>query len=185
MSYPSAYCVKCRDHTDTQNRHTVVLTNKSRALTGVCPKCQNQVYKFMPKKAAQKALSMFKTSGESKQSNVLTRGHSGSKVIKALGTCPSCHSDRMAAFGRRETTPSGGHVLIGNCLTCRGVVRKSVEAKDLAALNRMKLPQDRRRDPLEATYIQKMIHRSFPWVPLCALLGGVFLGLFLFKGLPL
>jgi Zn finger protein HypA/HybF involved in hydrogenase expression len=50
MSYPEAYCVKCHAHTDTQQKHTVVLSNQARALTGVCPKCQSDVYRIMPPK---------------------------------------------------------------------------------------------------------------------------------------
>lgn len=49
MSYPNAYCVKCGTHTDTLQKHTVVLQNNARALKGVCPTCETQVYKILPK----------------------------------------------------------------------------------------------------------------------------------------
>ena len=49
MSYPNAYCVKCGSHTDTLQKHTVVLQNNARALKGVCPTCETQVYKILPK----------------------------------------------------------------------------------------------------------------------------------------
>ena len=55
-AYPHAYCVKCRTHTNTKEKHTVLLQNNARALTGVCPDCASQVYKFMPRKK-QKTLS--------------------------------------------------------------------------------------------------------------------------------
>jgi NAD-dependent SIR2 family protein deacetylase len=49
MSYPNAYCVKCGQHTDTQQKHTVLLQNNARALKGVCPSCATEVYKILPK----------------------------------------------------------------------------------------------------------------------------------------
>lgn len=50
MSYPAAYCVKCRTHTDTRNKETIILSNKARALKGYCPVCYSENYKFMPAK---------------------------------------------------------------------------------------------------------------------------------------
>ena len=52
-NYPNAYCVKCGDHTDTQQKHTVVLQSNARALHGKCPKCGSEVFKFLPKKSKQ------------------------------------------------------------------------------------------------------------------------------------
>ena len=52
--YPDAYCVKCGKHTMTQNKHTIVMSNSSRALKGVCPTCESEVYKIMPKVRAAK-----------------------------------------------------------------------------------------------------------------------------------
>ncbi len=49
MSYPNAYCVKCGGHTDTLQKHTVLLQNNARALKGVCPSCATEVYKILPK----------------------------------------------------------------------------------------------------------------------------------------
>jgi len=50
-SYPNAYCVKCGTHTETQGKHTVILQNNARALQGVCPTCESDVYRIMPKAA--------------------------------------------------------------------------------------------------------------------------------------
>lgn len=47
--YPNAYCVKCGTHTETQKKHTVVLQNSARALRGICPACETEVYKILPK----------------------------------------------------------------------------------------------------------------------------------------
>jgi hypothetical protein len=53
MSYPSAFCVKCKAHTDTLGRHTVQLSNNRRALKGVCPVCATETYRFMPEKSTR------------------------------------------------------------------------------------------------------------------------------------
>lgn len=50
MSYPDAYCVRCKTHTDTMGKHTVILSNKRRALKGVCPVCATENYRLMPHK---------------------------------------------------------------------------------------------------------------------------------------
>ncbi|SME88374.1 DUF5679 domain-containing protein [Pseudobacteriovorax antillogorgiicola] len=50
MSYPAAYCVKCKAHTNTLNKHSVVLANNSRALRGQCPVCLSENYQFLPAK---------------------------------------------------------------------------------------------------------------------------------------
>lgn len=49
MSYPNAFCVRCGSHTDTLQKHTVVLQNSARALKGVCARCESDVYKILPK----------------------------------------------------------------------------------------------------------------------------------------
>jgi hypothetical protein len=49
-SYPSSYCVKCKAHTDTLGKHTVLLSNNRRALKGVCPICATETYRLMPEK---------------------------------------------------------------------------------------------------------------------------------------
>lgn len=56
MSYPNAYCVRCGSHTDTLQKHTVVLQNSARALKGVCAKCESDVYKILPKGVAFKEI---------------------------------------------------------------------------------------------------------------------------------
>lgn len=50
MPYPSVYCLKCKNHTDTLGRHTIQLSNNRRALKGVCPVCATETYRFMPEK---------------------------------------------------------------------------------------------------------------------------------------
>jgi hypothetical protein len=50
MSYPDAFCVKCKVHTATVKKHTVMLSSSARAVTGKCPNCGSSVYKILPQK---------------------------------------------------------------------------------------------------------------------------------------
>lgn len=45
--YPDAFCLKCQAHTPTKNAHTVVLDNRSRAVTGQCGHCNHDVYRII------------------------------------------------------------------------------------------------------------------------------------------
>ena len=60
MTYPVAYCVKCKAHTQTLNRHTVLLSNKARALRGTCPVCRSENYKILPSKSKDSGLGPMK-----------------------------------------------------------------------------------------------------------------------------
>jgi hypothetical protein len=50
VKYPDSYCIKCKKHTDTLGKHTIMLVNNRRALKGICPICATETYRFMPKK---------------------------------------------------------------------------------------------------------------------------------------
>lgn len=45
--YPDAFCLKCQAHTPTKNAHTVILDNRSRAVTGQCGHCSHDVYRII------------------------------------------------------------------------------------------------------------------------------------------
>ncbi len=62
MGYPNAYCVHCREHTETNDKKTVLLQNSSRALTGNCGKCGEKVYQILPR--AEKFLGKTKVSSQ-------------------------------------------------------------------------------------------------------------------------
>ncbi len=47
--YPNSFCIKCKKHTQTLGKHTILLTNKRRVLKGICPECSSETYRFMPK----------------------------------------------------------------------------------------------------------------------------------------
>jgi bacterioferritin-associated ferredoxin len=55
--YPDAFCLKCQAHTPTKNAHTVILDNRSRAVTGQCGHCSHDVYRIIGQAQAQTVLS--------------------------------------------------------------------------------------------------------------------------------
>ncbi len=132
MDYPTAYCLSCRKHTETKNRHTVVLVNSARALTGYCPDCKNQVYKILAKKKSQQTCNGKASLGKKPRNMSLSGDLSNyttsfyPRGVKSLATCPCCHENKMSFFRRAIRNPLGVPVLLGECLTCRSVVRKTV-----------------------------------------------------------
>ena len=70
MSYPNAFCVKCRTQTPTMKKHTVVLANSARAVTGTCQNCGCEVYKILPRKA-EKARSRGASRSKRASNNVV------------------------------------------------------------------------------------------------------------------
>lgn len=115
-NYPNAYCVKCGAHTDTLKKHTVVLTNNSRALKGVCASCESEVYKILPKIRAAHATRAPLTAEERKKypdaycvkcqaHTPTTNAHTvmlenASRAV--TGSCQSCGSDVYRILGGRE-----------------------------------------------------------------------------------
>ncbi|MCX6130991.1 MAG: DUF5679 domain-containing protein [Proteobacteria bacterium] len=57
MDYPEVFCIKCKSHTNTLGKHTVILGNNRRALKGVCPVCSTETYRFMPNKDETKVVA--------------------------------------------------------------------------------------------------------------------------------
>ena len=169
MNYPEAYCVKCHAHTDTQNRHTLVMSNQSRAMSGYCPDCGHQVYKILPKKDAErgknspdaepqpaKAALQLLTSAVGKKG-----AHNG---ITMVGPCPSCHKDRPGLFKREALNPAHQIVLIGNCKSCGHTMRKNLT--DLPISLQQMTVQMLRQDRAGNTGRRKMLHRWSAWLPL-------------------
>lgn len=120
-SYPNAYCVKCGTHTDTLKKHTVLLTNNSRALKGVCATCESEVYKILPKIKAAHATRAPLTADEQKKypdafcvkcqtHTPTTNAHTvmlenASRAV--TGSCQSCGSDVYRILGMRgEKAPA-------------------------------------------------------------------------------
>jgi len=107
-NYPNAYCVKCKSHTETVGRHTVVMQNGARALHGLCPKCESEVFQIMPKtkpekqdkpqdvKATTAAVYPDAFCVKCKTTTPALKGHT---VILAndrralRGVCPNCSSE--------------------------------------------------------------------------------------------
>ena len=98
-SYPQAYCVKCKAHTETKSKHTVILQNNARALTGTCPDCASQVYKFMPKKSQpqkQIPVNHFEKAPNRSQTPITNRTHYNSPNF-SLNTRPSAATIQSSA----------------------------------------------------------------------------------------
>jgi hypothetical protein len=201
MGYPEAYCLKCHGHTDTENRHTVILSNNSRALTGKCPKCQKQVYKFMPKKTGNTRVTLpiergiEKTSPAKATATVQALSQRVARIPKSrrrleessqyqepnkaifgitmMGACPSCHMERPGFFNKESRNPGGQVVLTGSCKVCSSVMRKDL--KDMPPGLQVRTARIRRGDSLDNSPLHKVIHRSFPLIPASAAIGMLFL----------
>ena len=108
MAYPNAYCVKCGTHTNTEQKHTVVLQNKSRALKGVCPKCESQVFKFLPKNKT------FKTTIDSDNKGT------NSSAMKAMprAYCVKCQDFTPTLSPKTVVLKNGSRAMKGNCRQC-------------------------------------------------------------------
>lgn len=96
MSYPSAYCIKCKAHTDTLGRHTIQLSNNRRAMKGICPVCATETYRFMPVKGQKKETELSLISS---QRRLPKNGNSALKFKPALTSeTNSAAASRLDSF---------------------------------------------------------------------------------------
>ena len=123
MSYPQAWCVKCREHTDTQNKHTVVLANSARALTGVCPDCASQVYKILPKKK-QKTATISAPAFNTHPTSYDVTGEYNNKAF-----CVSCQSHTLMHDAKGVILENGTKAAKGYCQECQSQVYKILPAR--------------------------------------------------------
>ncbi len=69
--YPDSYCIKCKKHTQTLGKHTILLSNKRRVLKGICPTCSSETYRFMPNpklsNASSRHISLLKSKKQQKE----------------------------------------------------------------------------------------------------------------------
>lgn len=103
MAYPDAYCVKCGTHTSTQQKQTVVLQNNARALKGVCPKCESNVYKILPK------AKNFKTTVDRDEAY-------RKKYPDAF--CVKCQKHTKTHNAKTVMLENGSRAMTGNCAEC-------------------------------------------------------------------
>ncbi len=147
MSLPNAYCVKCRTHTETIQKHTVVLQNNSRAMLGVCPVCATENYKILPKKDFTRLKTI-----------------SG---VSHKAYCFKCRDKVMVDYAQAIVFKNGTNALKGCCRECGSDVYKilSVDAlKDKIAKAKTKI-FDHKSQRLEGSNVatlipQKLNHKS-------------------------
>lgn len=106
MSYPSAFCVKCKSHTDTLGRHTIQMSNNRRALKGVCPVCATETYRFMPEKGTRETqLSLIssqrriESSKDKPRSALVARFKPSHEVISRVDMLNYGASDKLLNYG--------------------------------------------------------------------------------------
>jgi hypothetical protein len=118
-SYPNAFCVKCGSHTDTLQKHTVLLQNNARALRGVCASCSSEVYKILPKGVKFKAVEET-TAEEKKQypdafcvkcKEKTPTNHKHTVILEnnsraVTGSCQACGSDVYRILGKKDGKPA-------------------------------------------------------------------------------
>lgn len=114
MAYPNAYCVKCQSHTNTEEGHTVLLQNASRALTGLCPDCGSQVYRIMPPKPP------VEETEEQKQQ--LARDYPDAYCLRCQANTPICNAHRVVL-------ENDSWAVAGNCKLCDAEVYRFIGAK--------------------------------------------------------
>jgi hypothetical protein len=110
-SYPKAYCVKCKSHTETVGRHTVVMQNGARALHGTCPKCESEVFKIMPKSKPEK-------------SDEPQERKSSSEVVYPDAFCVKCKTTTPALKGHTVILANDRRALRGVCPNCSSEIYK-------------------------------------------------------------
>ncbi len=108
MAYPNAFCVKCGTHTNTEQKHTVVLSNSSRALKGVCPKCSSKVFKILPKGKS------FNTTIDSKNAGSKVE----SKKLFPRAYCVKCQDFTPTLSPKTVVLKNGSRAMKGNCQKC-------------------------------------------------------------------
>jgi len=143
-SYPNAYCVKCGTHTDTLQKHTVLLQNNARALRGVCASCSSEVYKILPKGVKFKAVEV--TTAEEKK-----------KYPDAY--CVKCQEQTPTNHKHTVILENNSRAVTGNCKACGSDVYRILAKKSKAALSLVEpvkiseTPPERRTDDAAKTKV--------------------------------
>ncbi len=111
MAYPDSYCIKCKTHTDTLGKHTIILGNNRRALKGVCPICATETYRFMPKKDEKKP---------TRELSVISSIKRIDKDRPVSVALPTTTAKRLDRYGR--ATPSQELFYYGSLLVVLGLI---------------------------------------------------------------
>jgi hypothetical protein len=126
MAYPNAFCVKCGAHTETLKKHTVVLGSQARALKGVCPRCESDVYKFLPKG------KKFKFGENAKDS------------LYPDAFCVKCQDHKPTLKAHTVVLGNKSRALTGECASCGSEVYRILTPKKEAMAKQVVAPSDRR-----------------------------------------
>ncbi len=143
MSYPNAYCVKCGSHTDTLQKHTVVLQNNARALKGVCPTCETQVYKILPK-GKDFGIKVPMTSEEKK------------KYPDAF--CVKCKEHTPTKNAHTVVFDNNSRAVNGSCGKCGSEVYRILGSKDGAKI--VEAIEDAQKEAKKVSHLVPLTRRA-------------------------
>lgn len=168
MAYPNAYCVKCGTHTNTEQKHTVLLQNNARALTGICPTCESQVYKILPKGKS------FKTTVDS---------HSTQKKFPHA-YCVKCQDFTPTNNAKSVVLKNGSAAMKGDCSKCGSESYRILGKQKLESVKRSapaKKESNERRVAVtrRADFIDSGDKSWAKWLAIGLIVGGVIAGLIL------
>ena len=124
-SYPNAYCVKCGSHTDTQMKHTVLLSSSARAVKGVCPKCSTEVYKIVPKARDFSAVPIDMTKPKAPVQKI------GQKYPDAF--CVKCQKHTETLNPKTVVLDNASRAVTGSCKDCGSAVYRIMSPSQKAA----------------------------------------------------
>lgn len=119
MSYPNAFCVRCGSHTDTLEKHTVVLQNSARALKGVCSKCESAVYKILPKGVSFKDIKPISNAEKKKYPDAY---------------CVRCQKHTPTANAHTVIMDNNSRAVTGECQCCGSKVYRIISQDNNKAL---------------------------------------------------
>lgn len=143
----AAYCVKCKEYTDPSSSKTVVLKNNSRAMTGVCPKCQSQVYKIMPKKTVNSTVSSVPKTGDRRSVYQLDT------VFSHTAYCVRCKKKTQVEYAHGIIFKNGRKALRGQCDNCGcdayKILKEKIIIRDVSASRKLTATATKRIEPLQ------------------------------------
>jgi len=120
-NYPNAYCIKCKSHTETVGRHTVVMQNGARALHGMCPKCESEVFQIVGKKKADEAAASSTPKQDQSASSQTTRV---AAAVYPDAYCVKCKTTTKALKGHTVILSNDRRALRGVCPSCDSEIYK-------------------------------------------------------------
>ena len=174
MAYPNAFCVKCGTHTNTEQKHTVILSNNARALKGVCPTCDSKVYKILPKNKA------FKTTIDSNEAAKKKYPHA---------YCVKCQDFTPTNNARSVVLKNGAHAMKGDCSKCgsesyRILGNQKLESAKIETKQEVKQPKKASNDrriavTRRAEVIESPEKNWAKWLAIGLIAGAVIAGLIL------